>query len=341
MVTSLEKKPIEDVMGEYLYGVPSDDLIRKRSSFYIEVVNDFLLLYARNELGSSATVNLPILAIYLNSTKFALGDGKNIRSRDQIFSAFTDMVIDGQPIWRLLSLDSGTKKCLENQYVEILRERKILAEQERLCLRCMFYRYATCSLGVAQTCYNWKNRSVAYLKKNPSCHMISSIIENKENLNNQPKIIRCSGFIDYHSIKAREISDLDKNSSLHKNLKGLPLEMFDGFPISKEDSEYEMYGLYQEEDHLLEDLGRAMDNSLSIHEEQDLITKMRCVQILYENLNIYCEAEMGSYHASLSKIISFIDRNRYKIAKSSSVEDFVEDLIISSKVGSLIVRDKA
>ena len=131
-----------------------EDIFEMKIHFY-KAIRNFLLIYARNNIGSRIEVNDKRLAEYLSSDRFFIQTGINYPSEEEIHRQIEEDLINGLPVWQFLELTDYQKKFLKEEYESNLKE-AIEKEKERLkqskCSDCIFYSAKETKGGVFRRC---------------------------------------------------------------------------------------------------------------------------------------------------------------------------------------------
>lgn len=142
--------------NEMLRGEQSDFEKAKIKALYIEGMINFLEIYAQSEIGE-VEVNIPAIALYVNSPEFENVDCYMIKNIEDIYKIIELEILMGLPIWRFLKLSEYQMNIFEKNYERSLIENQKYLEENYPCKRCIYFREINTSLGYLTECNNLKD----------------------------------------------------------------------------------------------------------------------------------------------------------------------------------------
>jgi hypothetical protein len=126
-----------------------DMLIQKL--YFFEAIRDFVVLYARNNIGSRIEVNIEEIAKYLTSDRFMFHVQINYQSKEKMLEMVENDLLNGMPIWKFLKLSKFQYKHLKEEFEEIVEKQKEKKEIYK-CDDCIFYKNQETSIGKILSC---------------------------------------------------------------------------------------------------------------------------------------------------------------------------------------------
>lgn len=130
-----------------------------RKLYFFDAFKDFILIYARNNIGSRIEVNTKAIAEYISSFDYKIKINAENMTRNEIFEKLEEDLINGMPIWNFLKLTDWQVKFLSEELKETIIEKNKELEEKYICFRdCKYFK----NMGAFDKCkypYTFKDEN--------------------------------------------------------------------------------------------------------------------------------------------------------------------------------------
>lgn len=152
---------------------PSD---RKKEEIKAAWIEAFVLIaeiYAQTEIGEGIKVDIPRIAVFVNSPDFENQECYQITQLSQIYDHITEEILNGFPIFRFLKLTDWQLKMCEKDWQSRINEEEEELKKKYPCKRCIHLHEKYTSLGMICKCKSRKRNTTKYgigYTENPGFH---------------------------------------------------------------------------------------------------------------------------------------------------------------------------
>lgn len=116
-----------------------------------EAITDILTVFISSEIGGDVEFDNEAIAEYINS--FAcVADFWGHHSKEDIYEKFTEDILNGYPVWRMIKLPEWTLKMVEKSFNIECLEAEQRAKKTYRCLTCKHYCEVSTQLGALSKC---------------------------------------------------------------------------------------------------------------------------------------------------------------------------------------------
>ena len=138
------------------------DFNEKALNIYNAII-EILTIFAESEIGGEYEFDNEVIANYLNTKAFV--DYFDCKTKEEIYEYFTNDILNGAPVFRMLKIPEWTRTMLEKSFEQTVSEERAKAEKTYRCLTCKYYKETHTSYGVALECKR--------PEKNPRFHSLT------------------------------------------------------------------------------------------------------------------------------------------------------------------------
>ena len=130
----------------------------ERQLMIYQVITEVLQVFADTEIGTDIALNNKVIAAYLNSDEH-IGDYFDAKTKEDCYAVFTNQILNGYPVWRMLDLPEWTMSQMEKEFHDRLDQQEQKAKQQYKCLTCTYYSEIQCAFGILPKCTRLSERS--------------------------------------------------------------------------------------------------------------------------------------------------------------------------------------
>lgn len=324
-------------MANILYGKNlSEETIRKKKAIYIEGMIRFLEYYATNEIGN-VELDIEKISLVVNSPLFENVDVRNITDIWSVFKIMEQAVIHNIPIHRFLKLSPYQQKFLEENYRNNLKT-DFLAECEKYpCLKCLFFKEETTSLGLTRKC----NRDSMLSLQHSGCR-IEHFLPYRQGFLHIEEHTKCKYCTTPDSIP-KTIINKNTPPEMKAHIEALLAEFKKSFDrklmtmenssIPLEISETDKIDLtFNNPDNPVDwmlDFARAFGNKQTQSEMFENLQRAVVFKEMISFAEIYAQTELGSnYIADIATISEWVDENKFNFNSIEEIDEYIEQMMI-------------
>jgi hypothetical protein len=146
-------EPLADLLAAFSGKRPPSDRHKEQvKAAWIDAFINISQVYAETEIGTGIRVNVPAIALFVNSPDFINQECHDISDINCLYEYITDEILKGFPIYKFLKLSKWQYEIMDKQYKEDLEENENIIKNTYICKRCRWLREAYTSLGSTCKC---------------------------------------------------------------------------------------------------------------------------------------------------------------------------------------------
>lgn len=139
-------------------------MINPKQLDYYKAIVDVLTIFSESEIGGEIVFNNERISAYLNSFE-ASARSWNCVTYDDFCECFTQDILNGFPVWRLLVLPEWTERMVEDMFTRELNTEEEKRRSKYKCLTCKYLEEHIMSLGTSYKCLYRKQVTEDYERR--------------------------------------------------------------------------------------------------------------------------------------------------------------------------------
>ena len=152
---------------------PSERRKEEIKAAWIEAFVLISEIYAQTEIGENIKVDIPKIAVFVNSPDFENQECYQITDLTKIYEHITNEILGGFPIFRFLKLSKWQLEMCEKDWQLRTNEEEKALQEKYPCKRCIHLYEKYTSMGMICKCKSRKRNTLKYglgYSENPGFH---------------------------------------------------------------------------------------------------------------------------------------------------------------------------
>lgn len=142
-----------------------------RQLMIYQAIEEVLGIFVETEIGTDIPFNNEVISDYLCSNG-CIADYYAAKNLEECCAIFTEHILNGYPVWRMLELPEWTMAQMEKEFREELDREEEKRKKKYKCLTCKYYKETITGIGAFLECEkekevekDWRNRGLRKRKE--------------------------------------------------------------------------------------------------------------------------------------------------------------------------------